>query len=201
MDIADRLNGDNMIARSGKIAFATGALCVVATLSVSAADSRVAVKWPQGWTVRQAPLPAYGPAGPRPDIMQTAVKSQPDGSPLAAISLTSVAIRPDHPVQFDQEAEAMLHTIETGYIDKGFKASCGALVKTTLGTLSALQSMCQVESAKNVPLVKQMVIVAAGVDEVFNLTYTAPPANFDTYKNDFVQVAGSLRVRGVSPIP
>lgn len=183
-----------MMAHSGKIAFAAGALWLAAALPVHAATAPVTVKWPQGWTVRQAPLPANAPEGSRPDVTQTAVKSRPDGAPIAAISLMTIDIQPGDPAQLDQEAPAMLDTIQGGYTDKGLKASCDAPVKTKLGALPALQSTCQVQNAKNVQVVKQVVIIAVGAQEVYGLTYAAAPASFDAYRGDFTQVANGLSV-------
>jgi hypothetical protein len=156
-----------------------------------AADAEVT--WPQGWAIRDTPVPTTASGQTFSGSNQLALKLNGEGAPLAAIALTSLVRRPDDSPHLDTEMQTMLTTVQSGYSAKGLKASCGATIKTTLGKLPALQSLCTARTG-DVQSLEQVVIVGIGVRRVYSLSYTAPPAGFDAYTVDFAAVRGSLHI-------
>jgi hypothetical protein len=166
-------------------------LVAVAWSPAVAADAEVT--WPQGWTIRDRPVPTTVSGQTFAGSNQLALKLNGEGAPLAAMALTTLVRRTDDSVRLDTEMQTMLTTVQNGYSAKGLKASCGATIKTTLGKLPALQSLCTVRTGDVLSL-EQVVIVGIGVRRVYSLSYTAPPVGFDAYTVDFAAVRGSLHI-------
>jgi hypothetical protein len=102
-------------------------------------------------------------------------------------------IRPGDTVQLSDQAESMFGTIQSGYTSKGLKVSCEPLTRTTLGSQTALQSLCQVgKDTPTLPIVKQLVGLAIDARDVYALTYSAPPQSFSTYRPEFRKMADGL---------
>jgi hypothetical protein len=177
---------------SKKAAFFVGLhLLVAASCDVLAAEPTVV--WPHGWMIRDAGIPTNGSRANFSESNRVALKLNEQGQTLAAIGLTELGRDAGDSPRLEGITQLILRTMESEYSDKGFKASCDAPSPTSLGTLPALQSLCELRQ-NDVVVVERMIIIATGRKSVFSFSYTAPRASFDTYMVDFVTVRDGLHL-------
>lgn len=153
--------------------------------------SNVPITWPAGYSVTNTSIPVENFGGPFPGLSQTGIKSNPDGSPLAAIILTSLPHKESEKLKLDDQTRNMIATVRNSYEAQGMQATCDTPVGQMLGGIPALQTTCT--GAENeAPSVKQVILVAIGKRQVYSLSYTARPADFVDHENEFTMVRDSL---------
>ncbi|GES43930.1 hypothetical protein RsS62_31820 [Rhizobium dioscoreae] len=159
--------------------------------SEGANASNMPITWPAGYNVTNTSIPVENFGGPLPGLSQTAIKSNPDGSPLTAIVLTSLPHRESEELKLDDQTRTLLATVRNSYEAQGMKAVCDTPVGQMLGGIPALQTTCT-GAVNEVPSVKQVILVAIDKRQVYSLSFTARPADFVEHEAEFTMVRDSL---------
>ncbi|WP_147413893.1 MULTISPECIES: DUF4946 domain-containing protein [unclassified Rhizobium] len=168
-------------------------IAMMAFLPIAPAAAASSVTWPQGWELRQSPVPTSNSGEKFDGSNQLAVKVDKQGQMLAVLNLIVLTIKEGDKPTLESQTASLANTMRAGYAEKGMTSLCQQPEDTTLGGFPARQMRCSVLKDKT-DVLEQLLIVTIGRHTVQALSLTTSPASFETYEPDFVATRDSLRI-------
>ena len=162
-----------------------------ACIGIQAAEPQVT--WPQGWVIEPLPSDA-APSGAAPGTTrQRASKSDPAGTAVMVMELTTTPVQPDHQVNLQGVLLEMRKSIQKDFFQGGYQSVCNKIHSSMLGEVTALETTCTItQNGRHV--LSQTLVAALKEGRAYVLSYAGQAQVFVESQDEIQSVRNSLKL-------